>query len=68
MSALNTPALRAGEAARTRRNPITSISVCIATYRRPDRLDVLLADLVKIFLPRLTPEHVFEWYMPVPPR
>jgi succinoglycan biosynthesis protein ExoM len=45
MSELNTPALRAGEAARTRRNPITSISVCIATYRRPDRLDVLLADL-----------------------
>jgi iron complex transport system substrate-binding protein len=30
--------------------------------------DVLLADLVKIFHPRLTAEHVFEWYMPVPPR
>jgi iron complex transport system substrate-binding protein len=30
--------------------------------------DVLLADLVKIFHPRLTPEHVFEWYLPVPPR
>jgi iron complex transport system substrate-binding protein len=32
------------------------------------RPDVLLADLVKIFHPRLTPEHAFEWYMPVPPR
>jgi iron complex transport system substrate-binding protein len=30
--------------------------------------DLLLADLVKIFHPRLTPEHAFEWYMPVPPR
>jgi iron complex transport system substrate-binding protein len=30
--------------------------------------DLLLADLVKVFHPRLTPEHVFEWYMPVPPR
>jgi iron complex transport system substrate-binding protein len=30
--------------------------------------DLLLADLVRIFLPRLTPEHVFEWYMPVPSR
>jgi iron complex transport system substrate-binding protein len=30
--------------------------------------DVLLADLVKIFHPRLTPEHVFEWYMPAPAR
>jgi len=30
--------------------------------------DLLLADLVKIFHPRLMPEHVFEWYMPVPAR
>ncbi len=30
--------------------------------------DLLLADLVKVFHPRLTPEHVFEWYMPVPQR
>jgi iron complex transport system substrate-binding protein len=30
--------------------------------------DLLLADLVKIFHPRLTPEHAFEWYMPVPAR
>jgi iron complex transport system substrate-binding protein len=30
--------------------------------------DLLLADLVRIFHPRLTPEHRFEWYMPVPPR
>ncbi len=28
-----------------RTTPITSISVCIATYRRPDRLDALLSDL-----------------------
>lgn len=28
-------------------NPITSISVCIATYRRLDRLEVLLADLCR---------------------
>ena len=30
--------------------------------------DVILADLVHIFHPRLTPGHVFEWYMPVPAR
>ena len=30
--------------------------------------DVLLADVVKIFHPLLTPEHVFEWYVPVPAR
>ena len=30
--------------------------------------DLLLADLVKIFHPRLTPDHAFEWYMPVPQR
>jgi iron complex transport system substrate-binding protein len=30
--------------------------------------DVVLADLVKVFHPRLAPEHAFEWYMPVPPR
>jgi iron complex transport system substrate-binding protein len=30
--------------------------------------DLLLADLVKIFHPRLGAEHAFEWYMPVPPR
>jgi len=30
--------------------------------------DVVLADLVKIFHPTLAPEHVFEWYMPVPAR
>jgi iron complex transport system substrate-binding protein len=30
--------------------------------------DELLADLVKIFHPRLAPEHVFEWYVPVPAR
>jgi iron complex transport system substrate-binding protein len=30
--------------------------------------DLLLADLAKIFHPRLTSEHVFEWYMPVPAR
>lgn len=32
------------------------------------RPDVVLADLVKIFHPRLTPDHAFEWYMPVPGR
>lgn len=36
--------------------------------RSVTRPDLLLADLVKVFHPRLTPEHVFEWYMPVPPR
>ena len=30
--------------------------------------DLLLADLVKIFHPRLMTEHAFEWYMPVPQR
>jgi iron complex transport system substrate-binding protein len=30
--------------------------------------DLLLADLVKIFHPRLAPEHAFEWYMRVPSR
>jgi iron complex transport system substrate-binding protein len=30
--------------------------------------DLLLADLIKIFHPHLTPEHVFEWYIPVPAR
>jgi iron complex transport system substrate-binding protein len=30
--------------------------------------DLLLADLVKVFHPGLTPRHAFEWYMPVPPR
>jgi iron complex transport system substrate-binding protein len=30
--------------------------------------DVVLADLVKIFHPGLSPEHLFEWYMPVPSR
>jgi succinoglycan biosynthesis protein ExoM len=30
-----------------RSNPITSISVCIATYRRLDRLEALLADLAR---------------------
>lgn len=30
--------------------------------------DLVLADLVKIFHPRLTPDHAFEWYMPVPAR
>jgi iron complex transport system substrate-binding protein len=28
--------------------------------------DIVLADLVKIFHPRLTPEHALEWYMQVP--
>ena len=30
--------------------------------------DIVLADLVKIFHPRLASDHVFEWYMPVPAR
>ena len=30
--------------------------------------DIVLADLVKIFHPRLAPDHVFEWYMPVSAR
>jgi iron complex transport system substrate-binding protein len=30
--------------------------------------DIVLADLVKIFHPRLVPDHMFEWYMPVPAR
>jgi iron complex transport system substrate-binding protein len=30
--------------------------------------DLVLADLVKIFHPALVPDHVFEWYMPVPAR
>jgi iron complex transport system substrate-binding protein len=30
--------------------------------------DLLLADLVKIFHPKLTPDHAFEWYTPVPAR
>lgn len=30
--------------------------------------DLVLADLVKIFHPSLTPDHVFEWYMPVAAR
>ena len=30
--------------------------------------DVVLADLVKIFHPRLVVDHAFEWYMPVPAR
>jgi len=36
--------------------------------RSVTRPDLLLADLVKIFHPHLTPDHAFEWYMPVPPR
>ena len=32
------------------------------------RPDLVLADLVKIFHPTLTPDHAFEWYMPVPAR
>jgi len=32
------------------------------------RPDLVLADLVKIFHPRLSPDHAFEWYMPVPSR
>ena len=30
--------------------------------------DLVLADLVRIFYPALTPDHAFEWYMPVPAR
>ncbi|HMB80232.1 MAG TPA: ABC transporter substrate-binding protein, partial [Vicinamibacterales bacterium] len=30
--------------------------------------DLVLADLVKIFHPRLAADHAFEWYMPVPAR
>lgn len=30
--------------------------------------DLVLADLVKIFHPKLTPDHAFEWYKPVPER
>jgi iron complex transport system substrate-binding protein len=30
--------------------------------------DIVLADLVKIFHPRLAADHPFEWYMPVPAR
>jgi iron complex transport system substrate-binding protein len=30
--------------------------------------DLVLADLVKILHPSLTPGHAFEWYMPVPAR
>lgn len=30
--------------------------------------DLVLADLVKIFHPTLTPDHAFEWYTPVPAR
>ena len=36
--------------------------------RSVTRPDLALADLVKIFHPTLTPEHAFEWYMPVPAR
>jgi len=36
--------------------------------RSVTRPDLLLADLVKIFHPRLMPDHAFEWYMPVPRR
>jgi iron complex transport system substrate-binding protein len=36
--------------------------------RSVPRPDLVLADLVKIFHPTLTPEHPFEWYMPVPAR
>jgi iron complex transport system substrate-binding protein len=34
--------------------------------RSVTRPDLVLADLIKIFHPRLLPEHAFEWYMPVP--
>jgi iron complex transport system substrate-binding protein len=34
--------------------------------RSVTRPDLVLADLVHIFHPRLTPDHVLEWYMPVP--
>jgi iron complex transport system substrate-binding protein len=30
--------------------------------------DLVLADLARIFHPRLAPDHRFEWYMPVPAR
>jgi iron complex transport system substrate-binding protein len=36
--------------------------------RSVTRPDLVLADLIKIFHPTLTPEHAFEWYMPVPAR
>ena len=36
--------------------------------RSVTRPDLVLADLVKIFHPTLTPAHAFEWYMPVPAR
>ena len=36
--------------------------------RSVTRPDLVLADLVKIFHPTLTPEHAFEWYKPVPVR
>jgi iron complex transport system substrate-binding protein len=36
--------------------------------RSVTRPDLVLADLVKIFHPKLTPEHAFEWYRPVPAR
>jgi iron complex transport system substrate-binding protein len=36
--------------------------------RSVSRPDVVLADLVKIFHPRLLPAHTFEWYMPVAER
>ena len=36
--------------------------------RSVTRPDLVLADLVKIFHPTLTPEHAFEWYMRVPAR
>lgn len=36
--------------------------------RSVTRPDLVLADLVKIFHPTLTPEHTFEWYTPVPAR
>jgi iron complex transport system substrate-binding protein len=36
--------------------------------RSVTRPDLVLADLVKIFHPPLTPDHVFEWYMQVPQR
>ena len=36
--------------------------------RSVTRPDIVLADLVKIFHPRLLPDHAFEWYMPVPAR
>jgi iron complex transport system substrate-binding protein len=36
--------------------------------RSVTRPDLVLADLLKVFHPELAREHVFEWYMPVPPR